>query len=484
MFKFFKARAGFLFNLRLSLTHLFAMFMFPTLYDGAGGAASGTAAPPAGNPPAQKKSLTMDDIKTIVSDIVKTSSTEEIKKLQTEIAELSRKQIFSTGDGDFGEGMAKSENGSVINTKVFNKFFGFNNPMISNKELGKQLSISGGPWVELSQEMKTFVQMACCGFNANSLALKGIDLKGYNEKVRAQYKAAGMNEGVVADGLATVPIEFAQTIIEFAVAQSQLIGRVMRLPMSSNILKIPKLAQAAGNYFGGITLKWKDEGEQNDSSKARLEQLTFTANKLTGLFYITEELAMDSAINIANYMTALFTRALMWETERVIIAGSGDGQPLGIVNDPTIAEVARKTAGKVKYDDFVNLDAAIDENFRDLVWLSRKATLASVRLEKDLNGRPIVNEDYASYMGQRNLPPTIMGYPTIATRNVPVLGKRGDIICCDPSTYILTVRQDISISMSEHVRFEFGEIGYRFVMRMDGKPGISAGAAVLDDATS
>jgi len=55
------------------------------------------------------------------------------------------------------------------------------------------------------------------------------------------------------------------------------------------------------------------------------------------------------------------------------------------------------------------------------------------------------------------------------------------LILGDLGMYIVALRQDMTIDTSRDVRFFYDETVLRFVMRMDGKPGVSAAFAVLDN---
>lgn len=437
-------------------------------------------------PAAEPKALTMENLKSIIAETVKNSTSAEIEALKAQITDVGRKSIFGY-NGNFGDGDAESFGNSVVDTSMFSKAYtpGRGNVLDQGQVLGKQLCAMGGPWKSLSPEMETFAGMLKCRMRYNALVQAGIDIKAYNEKVGANIKAAlGMNETTAADGGVLVPIEFYATMIEFAIAQSPILSKVWTLPMNSNVLRIPKLAQSAGSYFGGISLHWIDEADEKLATKPTLEQLEFTAKKLIGLIYLTDELIADSMINIVNYVTGLFTRAFQYEMERVIIRGNGAAQPLGIINDPNINIVPRAAAGAVAFTDIVDLDAIIDENFRNLSWITRKATVAELRKLVDNNNQPIFHADYATFMGQPTVPPTMLGYPINLTRNCPALGNEGDVILGDLGMYILAMRQGMTIDTSEHVRFIYDETCLRFVQRVDGMPGVSIAFAILNDATS
>ena len=487
MFRNFMFSSNFLFaNLMACLVKSMCL----VAWDGEGGAAGGAPAPAA---PKTKdiNDITIEDLQGIISTAVAGQTKDQMESLKKEIIDVNRKALFPNSDFDDG-GEVESIGKSIIDTRHFSSKFR-NASVLSGKGLGvddgmamgRQLLQIGGPFKKLSPEMETFAKMLKCGMDAQKISNEGIDFKAYNNTIKEHLKAAlGLSEGVAADGGNLVPTEFMATVIEFATAQSPILSRVWRVPMNALTLKIPRLTQSAGSYFGGITLYWKDEAAQKTRTKPAFEQLTFTAKKLIGLIYMTDELIADSMINLVNYITGLFVRAFQYEMERVIIAGSGTGQPLGITQDSNINLVPRAGAGAVAYDDIVDMDATIDENLRDLSWITRKATVAQLRKLKDTNNQPIFHADYATMLGQKTVPDTMLGYPVYLTRNVPALGSAGDLVLGDLSQYMLAMRQDITIDQSIHLRFDYDETVYRFVARMDGMPAVPIAFAMLKAATS
>lgn len=427
------------------------------------------------------KTLTMEDLSEMIStksaDVVKAA----IEELKTETHAAGRKNVFPGQDPDTGE-MATGNDQSVIDTKYFFKSYQRGRLYGTTDDgtmLGKQLVNGGGPFLRLSPAMEMFAKGIACGWNGEKMARLGVDYEKYQETVVEGYKASGMSEGVAADGGVTVPIEFYTTIIEFATTQSPILSRIWRIPMGSNTMRFSRLVQAAGSYFGGIQLNWIDEAATKEDTKPTMEQITLTAKKLIGLVYMTDELIADSYLNIVNYVTGLFTRAFEYEMERVVISGNGTTQPLGIGVDTAINSVARATAGTVGFTDVIDMDSALDENFRDLTWLCRKTTRNTLSGLRDTNNRPIFYADYATFNNGTLQPPSMVGYPVYMTRNCPALGNNADLILGDLGMYMMGMRQNLTIDSSQHVKFTTDETTYRFVMRLDGRPAVSVAFAKL-----
>ena len=378
-------------------------------------------------------------------------------------------------------------NDSLIDASVFSKAYTAPrtlDPKVDGAELGKQLLKGSGPFIKLGPEMETFADMLRCRFKADNMIRKGIDVKSYGDRVTAGYKANGMNETTSADGGATVPVEYAATVIEFAVRQSALLSMVTRQPMKSSSLKIPRLVQSAGSYFGQISLHWIDEAATKVPTTPQFEQLTFEAEKLIGVVALTDELIADSSINIINYVTGLFVRALQYEWERVILDGSGTGQPLGVINDPTINIVARINENTIGYADLLNMEAAMDENFINLDWVTRRTTSTTLRNLRDNNNGLLFTEKWSEMQNEKTMFRNLNGFPVHYTRNVPRIGNKGDIVLGEWQYYILAVRQDITIDTSRDVYFLTDEQAVRFVCRLDGMPGVPEAFTILDEMRS
>jgi len=66
---------------------------------------------------------------------------------------------------------------------------------------------------------------------------------------------------------------------------------------------------------------------------------------------------------------------------------------------------------------------------------------------------------------------TLLGRPVIPIEQCQALGTVGDIILGDFSNgYILAEKGGIKSDMSIHVKFDYDESVFRFVLRVDGQP--------------
>jgi HK97 family phage major capsid protein len=61
------------------------------------------------------------------------------------------------------------------------------------------------------------------------------------------------------------------------------------------------------------------------------------------------------------------------------------------------------------------------------------------------------------------------------------MGVQGDIVLGDLGYYLWALRQDMTIDTSKDARFFYDQTVVRFVMRMDGQPGVSEAFSILDN---
>jgi HK97 family phage major capsid protein len=64
----------------------------------------------------------------------------------------------------------------------------------------------------------------------------------------------------------------------------------------------------------------------------------------------------------------------------------------------------------------------------------------------------------------------LIGYPYQVTRNAAAMGHRGDITLGDFGYYILAIRKEMTIDVSNIPLWFWDETCVRFVARLDGKP--------------
>jgi len=427
--------------------------------------------------------LGFDDFNTYLKSALEKSDIGLLKEINEKLLNLERKAIFPSNDGKEAETFGKS----IVNMKALTtpNMWSSLDKNFNPDHIETFRNIKGGPFLKLSPIMEKFATIVKYKGDYTKCQSVGVDMREYNAEVKEMNaNLMGTKSLTESDAGAVVPVEYLATVIEFATAQSKILSKIFRIPMTTASMQLPKLVQTAGSYFGGIVLYHPGEGIEKKGKKPSFDTVTFTPMKLIGLIHITDELIADSSINIINYLTTIFGRAFQYKIEGEVIGGLGTGgQMLGIRNDPAINVVSRTTAGTVKYTDLINLESALDENFQDLTFMGRRASVNALRGQVDVSGQPVYHDGFTTFLGGAMVP-QLLGYEAVKTRNCPSLGVKGDLILGDLMYFGWGVRQDMTIDQSNAPRFVFDETTLRFVMRYDGKPLVSEAFSVLDGTVS
>jgi HK97 family phage major capsid protein len=421
-----------------------------------------------------------------ITEVTSKAVSEQLEKFKTDTLAAEIKKIYPTREGDLANG---SEGTNCFGTSYNMAGVGGLKDLsaMSAQKVAERFCSQGGFFRALSPAMKMFAEsIRCKGRNFDFKTL--VDL--CNKQVEVLYTKAATGMGESNVGYA-IPIEFPAIVIEAAVAASPILSKLWRFPMTENQVSFPKWSQSDDDYFGGVTMTWSGaatsgEGNGMIGTKPTTDKNLFTAKKVTAMTILTDELIQDSPMNILNYITGLLVRKFQYEMERVVIKGNGTTEPTGIITDHTIITnaLARTTNGTVKWQDIVKLDGKLNEIFTNAYMITRKATLSTVRSQVDDQNRPIWFESWGNVNGVPTRVSEICGLPYHVTRNCPEMGKRGDIIIGDLSMYMLGMRADMRIDISDAPGFKENETYVRFISRMDGMPGTSFAFKMLEGAKS
>jgi HK97 family phage major capsid protein len=169
-----------------------------------------------------------------------------------------------------------------------------------------------------------------------------------------------------------------------------------------------------------------------------------------------------------------------------IINGTGVGQPLGIINAPCLVQVAKEGSqanDTVRGPNLIKMVARMPaESYSRAVWLINQDVypflLAAGVAVVDAAGTTAqgVGPIWAAPNGLSQTPyGTILGRPIVVTEACPTVGDVGDIILADMSKDLSVVKAGgIRSDVSMHFYFDQNVSAFRFVMRMNGQPWLSA----------
>lgn len=293
------------------------------------------------------------------------------------------------------------------------------------------------------------------------------------------------SEGVGGDGGFAVPPEWRSAIMQMVSGEDSLLSRCDNQTASGNSITFPVDETTAWQGTGGIQAYWDSEAATMTQSKPSLKELTAKLSRLTALVPVTDELLEDSAA-MGSYVSGKAAEKLAFKVTDGIINGTGAGQPLGILNAPCLVSIAKEssqTAATLHSDNVVKMWARLPaQSYKNAVWLVNQDVMPDImRLGMvvktaagvAVGGGPM----YIAPTGLVGSSPmgSLLGRPIVVTEASQTLGTKGDIILADLSKYLAVVKAGgVRSDTSIHLWFDQNTTAFRFVLRMNGQPWLSA----------
>lgn len=285
--------------------------------------------------------------------------------------------------------------------------------------------------------------------------------------------ASGLNETTPSDGGFLVQQDFVTELLKRTYETGILASKVKKIPISTNAngLKINAIdedSRANGSRWGGVQTYWEGEAEELTASKPKFRQMELSLKKLTGLCYATDELLQDAAALEAVIRQA-FAEEFGFKIDDAILSGTGEGEPLGILNGGSIVTVAKEK----DQTDIVTVENLI--KMWNRLWSRSRANAVwyiNQELEPYLYTLKIGDKSVYIPAGGLSEKPygTLFGRPVVPLEQCSAAGEVGDIILADVGQYLLIDKGGVKAASSIHVRFLYDENVFRFIYRVDGKP--------------
>lgn len=292
---------------------------------------------------------------------------------------------------------------------------------------------------------------------------------------RLTLQNAGMQEKIGEEGGFLIPADHRTAIEKKVTGDESLLSKTRQFVTTSNQLVLPTHELAPWDTTAGVQAYWEGEASEYTASKTKFGEASLRLHKLTAMVRVTEEL-LEDAPALDSWIKGEAPQAMLHKVNSAIIAGSGAGQPLGILNSGFKYKVA-KEAGPQAADTvlFANVNKMLGRllpmSIGKAIWICNPAVLPQLRAMKfdDAASSPV-----PVYMPGNNVAGapygTLYGIPLMPMMGgVKALGDEGDLILADLSYYISAVKAaGVKSDVSTHVYFNTQEAAFRFSMRIAG----------------
>lgn len=326
------------------------------------------------------------------------------------------------------------------------------------------------------------------GFNtfghfAQAVRMGSLQPSMMDQRLRAAALSTYGNEGSGVDGGFAVPADFRTEIMRLVEAEEGLFSRCDVTPTASNSVNVVT-DETSAYSTSGVRVFTRGEAQAMTQSKPNLKDLQVKLNEIYAFVPCTDELLQDVPM-MTSYLTTKAGEALQFKLNEYIIAGTGVGQPLGIINSGALVTVAAEgsqTADTVHADNIVKMWARMPGAVRGrAVWLinqdvepdlMRLGAVVKTASGTATGGMPI----YMPPGGLSASPfATLLGRPVIITEACSAIGDVGDIILAYLPGYFAPIKSGgVRSDVSMHLYFDQGVTAFRWTLRMGGQPWLSA----------
>jgi len=200
---------------------------------------------------------------------------------------------------------------------------------------------------------------------------------------------------------------------------------------------------------------------------------------------VTDEL-LEDAPALGSYVSRKAGEKIAFKVNDAIINGTGAGQPLGILNAPCLVSIAKETsqtAATFHADNAAKMMARMPaKSFGRSTWVINQDVVPQVL---KMGFAITTAAGTAAGAGPMYLPPnglansgpygSLLGRPIFVTEACQTLGTKGDVFLADFSKYLAAIKSGgVKSDTSIHLWFDQNITAFRFVLRMNGQPWLSA----------
>lgn len=162
-------------------------------------------------------------------------------------------------------------------------------------------------------------------------------------------------------------------------------------------------------------------------------------NKLGTIIKVDYEKVYDKEYNVTPVIIDKFAHAFAVAEDKAFILGSGNKQPIGILNAEKGAEIGLTAASKeeITYDEIVDLYFSLDKKYRkNACFIMNDKTACALRKVVDSTGNHIYNDNKD----------TILGKPVLIFNDMPDIGEGSTPVAFgDYSYYHFFIIKDVYV---------------------------------------
>lgn len=307
-----------------------------------------------------------------------------------------------------------------------------------------------------------------------------LDERGNFISLRPSAAVQGASEGVASEGGFFVPPEYSAGILQNIFTNS-LLARTDNYAVTGNSMTFRASAEtsrATGSRSGGIQSYIIPEGGSITSSLPKTREVSIKLLKLGVVIYFTQELLDDGGAAFQTWSINEANREFNFRTGDYIVNGTGGGQPLGVLNSPSLVSIAKESgqaAATLLPENLVKMYSRfLMAKYPGSYWYMNQDITPQLNLMTLALGTSAATM-FMPPNGLASAPfGTLQGRPIEPTEFNPTLGTQGDILLCDLGDMLSISKGGIAQAVSMHIQFLTDQQAVRLTFRYNHRPWWSA----------
>lgn len=292
----------------------------------------------------------------------------------------------------------------------------------------------------------------------------------------AEFRAVIGGDVGASGGSLTIPTSVAATVYQFMTASVAMrrMNTTILTTDSGNPLTFPRVSTHS------IATQVADQDTAFAGTDPVLAAMTLNAYDAGEICYVGNDLLEDTGVDLVSYVGRQIGRAIGQLTATWYVAGTGSGQPNGVMTaitgSGTIASggsLFGLPAGS-ELEKLIDLQYSVADSYRvnGASWLMRDLTGASIRKIRDGAGGTVgqfVWQPSPTVGAIGGQPDTFLGDPVFFDPNVASMASNAKIVAYgDFSSYYIRDVRGFRLSRSDDLKFDKNQAAFRGLLRTDG----------------
>ncbi len=268
-------------------------------------------------------------------------------------------------------------------------------------------------------------------------------------------------------GSAVTPEQWAKYVLDHLSAASVVLASgATEIRTSAKQVHVPRVLTSG-------SANWYSELEEITEGGPTGDELVLTPKKCATLANLSDEVVADSSPSVLDTAGTAMVRAVALTADQAMFNGTGGKQPVGLLN---LVPALPGFDGPPDYAGLVNGAGLVRAagGAPDVAYVN-PLDYTALELAVDGNNRPLISGDPT-----QGAPPVIAGLAVWPTPALPA----GTAIVAQADQIIVGVRQDASVTVSEHALFTSDGTVARVIARVDVGVNDPDGLCVVKDVVA